>query len=112
MAYDYTRKFFCIVRWILYLIGASFIAAGDGWFGTAVIGFAFVLTEIDVRWEQSLARRYKWYGIAWISYYFLIMIFVIVVKGKVFNFPGFGLLFIVPFIPEVVIFEVIEFRRK
>ncbi len=52
------------------------------------------------------------YGATWILYYLILLIYVIKIKGKVFDIPGFELFFIVPFIPEIIIYEVKEYRGK
>ena len=112
MIYDYTRRFCCFLRWALYAIGGLLIIYGHGWGGACVISWAFIWTGIEVRPDQLLAARSKLYGITWIIYYFCLLGYVIKVKGEVFGFPDFGIFFLIPFIPEVVIFEISEFRRK
>lgn len=112
MFYDYDRKFFCLIRWVSYLVGTLFILAGAYRFGGFIIAFSFILTRVEAKPEQALAMRYKWYGASCILYYLILLIYVIAIKGKVFHIPGFVLFFIVPFIPEIIIYEIKEYRGK
>ncbi len=108
----HARRFKCYFRWSLYLAGVLLMAFNAYFGGMVMIAWALTLTGIDIISAQALALRYKWYGIAWVAYYVTIMIYVISVKGKIFHIPGFGLLLLVPFVPEVVMFEVSQFRGK
>jgi len=108
----YSRRFKCYFRWFLYLVGVLLMSADLYVGGMVMIAWAFTLTGIDVISKKALALRYRWYGAAWCVYYVAIMIYVISIGGKVFDIPGFGLLLLIPFIPEVVIFEVSQFLRR
>ena len=108
----YTRKLFCLIRWALYITSICFLIAGNGRFGVFSLACAIILTGGRYRYHLSLAKRYKWFGIASVAYYVFLFIFVIVIKGKVFDYPAFVLFFVLPFIPEFINFEVREYRGR
>jgi hypothetical protein len=111
MLYDYDRKSFCLIRWAAYLIGILLLLADCGRISALLIGGAFACTCVGVRWDKSLAMRYKWYGILWVIYYLALIFYTYQSKGELFFQSQLSLLlFIVPFFPEVILYEIKEYR--
>lgn len=111
MIYDYDRKSFCLIRWAAYFVGILFLLADFGRISILLIGVALAYTCVGVRWDKLLAIRYKWYGIIWGLYYVALIIYIYQSKGKIFQKSELSLLlFIIPFIPEIIIYEIKEYR--
>ncbi len=111
MLCDYNRKSFCLIRCSAYLIGILLLLVDCGRIGILLIGGAFAYTCVGVRWDKSFAMRYKWYCIMIVLYYAALIIYTYQSEGKIFFLSQLSLLLIiVPFIPEVILYEIKEYR--
>jgi hypothetical protein len=111
----YTRKFLCIIRWFLYFSGVVLYMLHYGKLGFTAISCAVFLILIGdkYRYRVPIMKRYRWYGITSVVYYLALMIYVITIKGQIFDQSLiFEALFVLPFIPEFISFEIDEYHGK
>ncbi len=105
------RLFFCVIRWALYLCVIYLEITDHDQASTLVICCAAALAGYRYKDYVPLVKRYRWYGIASVVYYFILFLYVISIHGKVFNHSSLFLLFLLfPLIPLVISFEIEEFR--
>ena len=67
----YTRRFFCIIRWILFLTSIISIIAGNTILGGFTFAFAAMLAGNKYKYHIPLAKRFKWIGICWVIYFLI-----------------------------------------
>ena len=108
----YARRFFCIIRWMLFLTSIISIIAGNTILGGFAFAFAAMLAGNKYKYHIPLAKRYKWIGICWVIYFLIFLIHVIIIKGKVFNDDRNLFFFMFPWVPEIIYFEMEDFRGR
>jgi hypothetical protein len=112
MSDKYTRRFLCLIRCGFYLASIFSIIADYTRLAGITFLCAVVLAGGQYKYYVPLAKRYKWVGIAWVAYFLIFLIHVIMVKGRVFHSPMNLFFFMLPWVSEIICFEVGEFRKE
>lgn len=105
------RRLFCVIRWALCLSAIYLEIADHDKASTLAICCAAAFAGHRYKYYVPSLKKFKWYGIASVVYYFILFLYVISVHGKVFDHSSLFLLFFMfPFFPLIIIFEIEEFR--